>query len=44
MYWALLLQVFDLEIQDWKGVQNQVADHLSRFEKHEHVEEGGGGN
>ena len=31
--WVLLLQEFDLEIIDRKGVDNQVADHLSRLEK-----------
>ncbi|KAJ9557548.1 hypothetical protein OSB04_012162 [Centaurea solstitialis] len=31
--WVLLLQEFDLEIVDRKGVNNQVADHLSRLEK-----------
>ncbi|KAI3734462.1 hypothetical protein L6452_13931 [Arctium lappa] len=30
--WVLLLQEFDLEIVDRKGVENQVADHLSRLE------------
>ena len=30
--WVLLLQEFDIEIQDRKGVENQVADHLSRME------------
>ena len=28
----LWLQEFDLEIRDWSGVQNLVADHLSRIE------------
>jgi len=29
--WILLLQEFDLEIKDIKGVKNVVADHLSRI-------------
>ncbi|XP_021750408.1 uncharacterized protein LOC110716081 [Chenopodium quinoa] len=29
--WMLQLQEFDLEIRDKKGVENQVADHLSRI-------------
>ncbi|XP_024965866.1 uncharacterized protein LOC112506070 [Cynara cardunculus var. scolymus] len=33
--WVLLLQEFDLEILDRKGVENQVADHLSRLEEPE---------
>ncbi|EOY03961.1 Integrase-like protein [Theobroma cacao] len=30
--WVLLLQEFDLEIRDRNGLENQVADHLSRLE------------
>ena len=29
--WILLLQEFDLEINNRKGIENQVADHLSRL-------------
>ncbi|XP_075101649.1 uncharacterized protein LOC142177084 [Nicotiana tabacum] len=32
---------FDIKIRDRKGTKNQVADHLSRLENHEHMEEGG---
>ncbi|XP_070023038.1 uncharacterized protein [Nicotiana sylvestris] len=31
---------FDLEIRDRKGIENQVADHLSRMENRGHVTEG----
>ena len=32
--WILLLQEFDIEIKDMKGLENAAADHLSRLENH----------
>ena len=31
IHWILLLQEFDLEIWEEKGVENVVIDHLSRI-------------
>nr|GEX93459.1 hypothetical protein [Tanacetum cinerariifolium] len=33
--WILLLQEFSIEIKDKKGIENVVADHLSRIENNE---------
>ena len=32
IHWVLLLQEFDIEVNDRKGTKNQVADHFSRLE------------
>jgi hypothetical protein len=33
IHWILLIQEFNVEIRDKKGVENVVADHLSRMNR-----------
>ena len=40
IHWVLLLQVFDIEVLDIKGTENQVADHLSHLEDEAIIEIG----
>ncbi|GJY49203.1 hypothetical protein Tco_0439159 [Tanacetum coccineum] len=35
IHWIFLLQEFDIEIKDRKGIENVAADHLSRIENDE---------
>lgn len=35
------MQKFDIKIQDHKGCENQIADHLSRLESETHIVEQG---
>ncbi|XP_022871338.1 uncharacterized protein LOC111390517 [Olea europaea var. sylvestris] len=40
MGWVFLLQEFDLKIRDKKGIENVIADHLSRLEQPVEVVDG----
>lgn len=35
--WILFFQEFDRKVCDIKGVENHMADHLSKLESHAHV-------